>query len=115
MGRMQRNKGKRGEIKHRDVLRSLGFTNAERGQQRHGGPDSPDVRNGISGTHPEVKYYEKHAAIKHLEQAEDEKPDGAVPYAVLRQNGMGLMDEVWLIRAKDIETFIDLYTKGKDE
>lgn len=112
MGSMQRNKGKRGELMHRDVLRSLGFSGAERGQQRHGGPDSPDVRNGIPDAHPEVKYYKSHAAIRHLEQAIDEKPDGAVPYVVLRENGMKLMDEVWMIRASDIEAFIENFRKG---
>jgi hypothetical protein len=109
---MQRNKGRRGELMHRDVLRSMGFADAERGQQRHGGPDSPDVRNGIPGTHPEVKYYASHAALKHMEQAKDEMPDGAIPYVVLRANGMSLHDEVWMIRASDIETFCKLILKG---
>lgn len=105
MGKHQRDKGKRGEIKHRDVLRVLGFTEAERGQQRHGGPDSPDVRNGIPGCHPEVKFYAAHAAVRHLEQAQREAPEGAIPYAVLRENGMGLMDEVWMIAASDVPEF----------
>ena len=104
---MQRDKGKRGELKHRDVLRELGFVDAERGQQRHGGPDSPDVRNGIPGCHPEVKFYERHAAIRHLEQAEREAPEGATPYAVLRENGMGLMDEAWVVRARDVRAFAE--------
>ena len=113
MGRMQRNKGKRGELMHRDVLRHFGFTDAERGQQRHGGPDSPDVRNGIPKTHPEVKYYKSHAALRHMEQATDEKPDGSIPYVVLRENGMALLDEVWLIRASDIEAFVEHFKKGQ--
>lgn len=112
MASKERNKGKRGELKHRDVLRELGFTGAVRGQQHHGGPDAPDVRNGIPGTHPEVKYYTSHAAIRHLEQAEREAPDDAVPYAVLRENGMGLMDEVWMVRARDVESFCALTLLG---
>ena len=37
-----RNKGKRGELEWRDVIRSHGYE-ARRGQQFSGSPDSPDV------------------------------------------------------------------------
>ena len=49
MGKRERDRGKRGELMLRDVLRAAGWVNAERGQQRAGGADSPDVRGGPRG------------------------------------------------------------------
>jgi Holliday junction resolvase len=66
-----RNKGKRGELEWRDVLREHGFE-AERGQQRSGGSDSPDVKHTVPGVHFEVKRVENKAAgdvYRWLEQA----------------------------------------------
>ncbi len=50
-----RAKGKRGELAWRDELRAMGFQ-AERGQQRAGGTDSPDVKcPDLPNVHFEVK------------------------------------------------------------
>jgi hypothetical protein len=108
MGKKSRDIGVRGELKHRDVLRALGLVDAQRGRQYAGGPGTPDVKNGIPGTHAEVKFYERHAAVRHLEQAERDAPDGAVPYAALREKGMGLMDEMICVRARDLRAFAEL-------
>lgn len=52
-------KGKRGELEWRNVLREAGFTDARRGQQFAGGTDSPDVVcESLSGFHFEVKRVE---------------------------------------------------------
>jgi len=51
-------KGKRGELEFRDVLRKHGF-NAERGAQRSGSPDSPDVRCDELPIHFEVKFTDR--------------------------------------------------------
>ena len=51
-------KGKRGELEFRDVLRRHGFV-AERGQQRRGGPDSPDVQCEELPMHFEVKLVDR--------------------------------------------------------
>ena len=52
-------KGARGERAWRDALRDAGFLNSYRGQQFHGGADSPDVVcPELPGIHFEVKHVE---------------------------------------------------------
>ena len=69
MGSMQRSKGGRGEREARDELKRLFGCEAERGQQRCGGPDSPDVKTSISGVHFEVKRTEKLRLWEAMDQA----------------------------------------------
>lgn len=54
-----RDKGKRGELLWRDVLRGFGWAAARRGQQFSGGGDSPDVVGGPGRIHWEVKFVER--------------------------------------------------------
>ena len=79
MGKRERDKGKRGELMLRDVLRRHGWTDAERGQQRAGGADSPDVRGGPAGIHFECKFVEALSSLKALDQARADAPADAVP------------------------------------
>ena len=79
-----RAKGQRGELEVRDLLRKHGFT-AERGQQRAGGADSPDVKHNIDGFHIEVKLTETFNLYKALDQAECDNPL-AVPLIFHRRN-----------------------------
>lgn len=79
MGKAQRDKGKRGELMLRDVLREAGWGGAERGQQRHGGPESPDVRGGPAGVHFECKFVEALSARVALRQAAADAGVGEVP------------------------------------
>ena len=85
MGKMQREKGKRGEREFKDVLREHGWINARRGQQYHGGPDSPDVV-GIPGIHFEVKRVEKLDIRKAIEQSRNDAGDGEVPVVAHRRS-----------------------------
>ena len=96
-----RAKGCRGERSWRDVLRSIGFTDARRGQQFSGSPDSPDVVNGIPGTHPEVKWVEKLNIYTAIEQAVADAGD-AIPYVACKRNR-----KPWLVvvRADDLVDF----------
>lgn len=64
-----RNKGKRGELEFAAYLRERGYE-ARRGQQFHGGGDSPDVVTNIEGVHFEVKRVEAGNPYKWLAQAE---------------------------------------------
>lgn len=107
MSGKDRNKGQRGELEWRDVLRSWGYTKAERGQQRHGGSDSPDVRNGIPGTHVEVKRVECLRLHEAMRQAVSEAGD-SIPYVASRRN-----NDVWLVtlRASDLVEFAKLLTE----
>ena len=79
MSKRSRDKGKRGELLLRDVIRQHGWPGAERGQQRHGGPDSPDVRGGPPGYHFECKFTERLSASQALDQARGDAGPGEVP------------------------------------
>lgn len=71
MGKINsRAKGCRGEREVRDVFKEFGFTDARRGQQFSGSPDSPDVIvPGIPDWHWEVKLVENLNLYKAMEQA----------------------------------------------
>ncbi len=79
-------KGKAGERAAARALNTVLGTKARRGQQRSG-VDVADVIDGIPGTHCEVKWYARIAAINFLRQAERDAPDGDIPYALVRENG----------------------------
>ena len=79
-----RAKGQRGELEVRDLLRAAGFE-AERGQQRAGGSDSPDVKHNIPGYHIEVKLCEQFNLFKALAQATADNPN-AIPLIFHRRN-----------------------------
>lgn len=95
-----RNKGVRGELEWRDVLREHGYE-AERGQQHAGGGDSPDVAGGIPGTHVEVKRVERFLLYDAVNQARrDSKGTGRLPYVAHRCNDNKRKDDCrgdWLI------------------
>lgn len=84
MGRMSRQKGKRGEREFAAFLCSLGVE-ARRGVQFHGGPDSPDVVSGLP-VHWEVKRVERLDLHGSLKQAVDEAAPGKIPVVAHRKN-----------------------------
>lgn len=88
MGKAQRDKGKRGELMLRDVLRRHGWLGAERGQQRHGGPESPDVRGGPVGYHFECKFVEALNARSALDQAKVDAGAGEVAIVAHKRSGL---------------------------
>ena len=98
-----RAKGCRGERDWRDFLRASGWTEARRGQQFSGSPESPDVIcPGLDETwHPEVKRTESLSVYKAMEQAIKDS-GGKKPYVAHRRN-----NQEWLVilRAQD---FLDL-------
>lgn len=85
MGKLSRDKGKRGELEVAELLRWFGFE-ARRGQQHHGGPGSPDVVHDIPNVHLEVKRTERLQLYEALEQATAEA-GGRVPVVLHRRNG----------------------------
>lgn len=98
-----RQKGKRGELEWRDILRSVGWTEARRGQQFAGGSDSPDVVGGPTNTHAEVKVRERHDPWAAMQQAESDAKPGAMPYVAMKRN-----HKPWLVvlRAEDFLTIM---------
>ena len=79
-----RAKGCRGEIEVAKLFRSYGFPEARRGQQYHGGPDSPDVV-GVPGLHIEVKRTERLNLYDALAQAKRDAGED-LPVVIHRKN-----------------------------
>lgn len=96
MGKMSKEKGKRGEREVANILKEHGY-DAHRGQQFHGGGDSPDVV-GLPGFHIEVKYTQRFMPYDALEQAEnDSKDTGNTPIVVYRKAAeKGFKKPEWL-------------------
>ena len=106
MGRMSRTKGKRGERELAGRLRELGITEAQRGQQYHGGADSPDVA-GMPGVHIECKRVERlclHDAM--VQSRRDADGSGDVPVVMHRRN-----HEPWYV-TMTLEDFVAMYQRA---
>ena len=101
MGKMSREKGKRGERAVAALFREYGFTDAKRGQQYHGGPDSPDVV-GVPGLHIEVKRTERLNLYDALAQAKRDAGE-ELPVVIHRKN-----DSEWVV-ILSFDDFMKLY------
>jgi hypothetical protein len=93
MGRMSRQKGKRGEREAAAELGAiLGLTygvDARRGVQHQGGPDSPDVVLDGVPIHVEAKRTERLSLWAAIEQAKADAPEGKVPMVWHKANRRG--------------------------
>ncbi len=78
-------KGKRGEREAAAEIRRLFGTEATRGRQFSGGPDSPDIVTGIEDVHFEVKRAESFQIYAAVEQATHDAA-GQVPVVLHRKN-----------------------------
>ena len=101
MGKLSREKGKRGERQVVDLLKKHGFE-AHRGQQFKGTKDSPDVIHNMTGFCIEVKLREKFNLYEALEKTEQEAPKGEDAIVFHRKNG-----KKWLI-TMDADDFLSL-------
>ena len=99
-------KGARGEREVAALLRSYGYTEAKRGCQYHGGPDSPDVE-GLADIHIEVKRVERLNITEAMEQAERDC-GGAIPTVWHRKN-----KTPWLV-TMHLDDFMKLYKGAKE-
>lgn len=95
-------KGKRGERLFRDVLRSWGYTDAKRGQQHAGSPESPDVIcKSLDFLHFEVKFTEALNVQKALDQANSDRGPGQLAIVAHKRKNRD-----WLI-TMDAATFAE--------
>lgn len=85
MGRRSLTKGKRGEREAAAEIRRLFGTDASRGRQFQGGPDSPDIVTGIDDVHFEVKRAESLQIYSAMDQATEDAQD-RVPVVLHRRN-----------------------------
>lgn len=77
-------KGNRGERELAGILRQHGFSDARRGQQFQGSPDSPDVL-GLPGHHVECKYVAALQLYEALAQAQKDAGPGDTPLVAHRR------------------------------
>lgn len=103
-----RQKGKTGELEIAKLLREqYGYTDARRGQQFHGGADSPDV-TGVDGLHIEVKRVEKLNIEEALKQSENDSGENDVPVVFHRKN-----KEKWKATLR-LDEFMKLWRDAHD-
>ena len=102
-----RAKGAAAEREVAEILRNNGYTDARRGQQFAGGPDSPDVV-GIPGFHLEVKRVENFSLYPAMNQAERDSHPCEIPVVVHRRS-----KRRW-VAIVDFEKFLNLISKNKD-
>ena len=97
-----RTKGKTGELELSHRLRTYGF-DCRRGQQYHGGGDSPDVV-GLPGIHIECKRVERLQIETAMKQSrQDAWGTGEIPVVMHRRNREG-----WKV-TMDLDEFMNLY------
>lgn len=95
-----RDKGKRGELELAKVLRLYGYE-ARRGQQFHGGADSPDVL-GLPHIHIECKRVEKLNLYDAMAQSKADSGED-IPVVMHRRN-----NHKWLV-TMELSDWIELY------
>lgn len=95
-----REKGARGEVELAKVLKLYGY-DTRRGQQFHGGPDSPDVI-GLPGIHIECKRVEKLNLYDAMAQSKADAGED-VPVVMHRRNR-----SKWLV-TMELKDWMDIY------
>jgi len=107
MGRMSKEKGKRGEREIASFLKAYGY-DARRGQQFCGIEGDADVI-GLPGIHIEVKRTETLRLYDALYQSKRDAKDGETPTVWHRKN-----DCKWVV-ILDADDFMKIYKEAKDD
>jgi len=95
----------RGELEARDQAREhWGASECIRAAQANG-KFSCDLLYALNGAHVEVKRYARISAIKHLEQADNDRQEGEFPVVLMRGNH----DTRWVVMfyIKDTDRFTE--------
>lgn len=106
-------KGKRGELDFRNLLKEHGF-DARRGQQFAGSAESPDVIcDALPSVHFEVKYTEKFNAYDAVAQAKRDAGDYKLPVVAHRRNNHDWLvimpAQDWLNLIKETDRVITIF------
>ena len=108
MGRMSKEKGKRGEREFAKLLGNMGV-DARRSQQYSGAEGDADLVTSLPGVHWEVKRYARVAAVRFLEQAErDSKQEDLAVVALREDRGSWVV----MLRAENLERLAHLIAEG---
>jgi Holliday junction resolvase len=101
LGKLSKEKGKRGERAVAQLLKNRGYE-AKRGVQYQGGPESPDVVSELEKIHIEVKRTEALSLYVAMAQAELDAGPEQVPTVWHRRS-----KQEWLVVLK-AEDFLDM-------
>lgn len=102
MGKMSRDKGKRGELEVAKILKVYGY-DARRGQQYCGANGDADVV-GLPRIHIEVKRTERLNLYEALKQSQSDAEEWEMPVVIHRKNG-----QPWVV-VQPIGDWMELYT-----
>lgn len=89
MGKASRDKGKRGELEARDVVREHWHSPKCVRSAQVSGQFAGDLMYGPPGLHLEVKRYKRIVSSDFMEQATSDRQLGEVPVVLSRQDGRG--------------------------
>lgn len=102
MGKMSRDKGKRGELEARDCVRRFWNSPECIRTAQVSGQFSSDLSYGPPHMHLEVKRYKSIAASKFMQQAQEDAPVYQIPVVMMREdNGEWLV----MVRMEDSVEF----------
>ena len=103
-------KGGRGEREFAALCRDEGYEGTKRGQQFHGGADSPDVK-GLPGIHIEIKRVERPNIWEAVRQSIRDSEGRAIPIVAHRRNR-----DDWMVtmRADDWFSLYREWEAGQD-
>lgn len=104
MGKMSREKGKRGERELASILKEYGY-GCRRGQQYCGANGDADV-TGLHGIHIEVKRTERLNLYDALSQSRHDARDGEMPIVAHRKN-----NAEWVV-IQPLDDWIRLYSES---
>ena len=107
MGRMSREKGKRGEREFAKLLSDMGI-DARRSQQFCGAAGDADLVTSLPGVHWEIKRYARVAAIRFLEQAERDSKEDLAVVALREDRGSWVV----MLRAEHLERLARRIVEG---
>ena len=107
MGKMSRDKGKRGERELASKLKDYGF-DCRRGQQFNGADGSADVV-GLPGIHIECKRVEKLNLYDAVSQSVSDSKDGELPAVFHRKNNCQ-----WLV-TMPLDLWMQIYKEWFNE
>ncbi len=114
MGRMSREKGKRGERMAAKELKKLGI-DARRAQQYCGEAGDADLITDVEKIHFEVKNVERLNLYDAIEQAEEDKRAGTVPVVLYKRNGKRFVVIHYLEDWPEIEAALSFREGGDND
>lgn len=104
-----RDKGKRGELLARDMVREHWYAPDCIRAGQACGAYAADLLHALPMAHVEVKFLARHGAMRHLEQAQRDKGPGEFPVLLLRETATDYKEWLVAFRIQDTGRFLDGY------